>query len=250
MKSEHRHELKTNELAEWLGNFPQWAQDNLKTIIYVAVLIVVVAGLYFYKWYSKNVESVKKQVAFTRLISVMPQQKMQILGAQQQDEDLSFLLLRPANDLKTLADNTKNKYMAALALLKQAETFRIELHYRLESATKEEAETQLNKAKKSYTDAFNLASKSPALQARAKLGQGLCEEELGNFPAAEDIYHELAENPSFEGTTAAAIANYRLAIMDDYKQSVVFRTPKTITPPETVQPLSEIAGPVITDYNQ
>ena len=33
MKSDHRHELKTNELAEWLGNLPQWTKENLVTII-------------------------------------------------------------------------------------------------------------------------------------------------------------------------------------------------------------------------
>ena len=53
MKSEHRHELKTNELAEWLVNFPQWTKKNAKTIIYVCVLTIVVASLYFYKRYQK-----------------------------------------------------------------------------------------------------------------------------------------------------------------------------------------------------
>ena len=33
MKAEHRHELKTNELVEWLTNLPQWANENLTTII-------------------------------------------------------------------------------------------------------------------------------------------------------------------------------------------------------------------------
>ena len=54
MKSEHRHELKTNELAEWLGNFPQWAKENLRMIIYVTVVIVAVAGVYVWNNYQKN----------------------------------------------------------------------------------------------------------------------------------------------------------------------------------------------------
>ncbi len=33
MKSEHRHELKTNELAEWIANFPTWAKENAKVLI-------------------------------------------------------------------------------------------------------------------------------------------------------------------------------------------------------------------------
>ena len=42
MKSDHRHELKTNELAEWLGNLPEWTKENLVTIIAVVVVVVVV----------------------------------------------------------------------------------------------------------------------------------------------------------------------------------------------------------------
>ncbi len=41
MKAEHRHELKTNELADWLGNLPQWSKDNIVSIIAVAIAIVL-----------------------------------------------------------------------------------------------------------------------------------------------------------------------------------------------------------------
>ncbi|MBA7624503.1 hypothetical protein ES703_31912 [subsurface metagenome] len=44
MKSKHRHDLKTNELAEWIGNLPQWARENHRTIIYVSVVAVLVIG--------------------------------------------------------------------------------------------------------------------------------------------------------------------------------------------------------------
>ena len=40
MKSERRHELQTNELADWISNFPQWFQDNLATVIVGAVVVV------------------------------------------------------------------------------------------------------------------------------------------------------------------------------------------------------------------
>ena len=84
MKPKHRHELKTNELAEWLMNFPQWARKNLTTIIYVSVLIAVVAGLYIWKIYSKNAVSVQKQLKFTALLTRLSQSKMEILRAQAQ----------------------------------------------------------------------------------------------------------------------------------------------------------------------
>ena len=56
MKSEHRHELKTNELAEWIGNLPQWARENRRMIIYVSVVAVLVIGSASWYWYNKNVE--------------------------------------------------------------------------------------------------------------------------------------------------------------------------------------------------
>ncbi len=31
MKAEHRHELKTNELADWIVHFPQWFKENQTT---------------------------------------------------------------------------------------------------------------------------------------------------------------------------------------------------------------------------
>ena len=40
MKSEHRHELKTNELAEWISNFPSWTKENAKVLIPTIVVLV------------------------------------------------------------------------------------------------------------------------------------------------------------------------------------------------------------------
>ena len=59
MKSEHRHELKTNELAEWIAHLPQWTRENLRTIIYVSVVAVLVIGSSFWYWRKRNVETVQ-----------------------------------------------------------------------------------------------------------------------------------------------------------------------------------------------
>ena len=92
MKSEHRHELKTNELAEWIVNFPQWAKENLKSIIYVAVLIVAVAGLYVYKWHKKNVVLVQREIGFTKLVTQLSQDKIRTIQSQAQGLDTSYRL--------------------------------------------------------------------------------------------------------------------------------------------------------------
>ena len=33
MRSDHRHELKTNELADWIAHFPEWANKNRTSLV-------------------------------------------------------------------------------------------------------------------------------------------------------------------------------------------------------------------------
>jgi len=69
--------------------------------------------------------------------------------------------------------------------------------------------------------------------AAAEFGLGLCEEELGNFEKAQQIYQIIldkssqSENPDFEGTVAVTQAKHRLDTMADYKQKVIFKLAPT-----------------------
>lgn len=234
MKSEHRHELKTNELAEWIVNFPQWAKENAGTIIYLSIIAVVVGGLYFWKLYEKKVVSARKQLELTGLISQMAQSKTQILQAQAQGIDISYTLIQIADALQNAAQNAKDEQMAALALIKRAEALRMELHYRFGSVGRQDLEAQIGRAKNSYIKAAEKSS-NPSLTATAKFGMGLCEEELGNFEQAQQIYSEIIANASFESTVAAAQAKQRLLTMADYQQSVIIK-PSPKAPAELIRP--------------
>ena len=231
MKSSHRHELKTNELAEWLSNLPQWAKENRMAIIAGLLLIVVAGSLYFWQVYAKNVASVRKRHRFTNLINQLSLSKVQVLQARARGSDLSFILFQPAENLKTFADNTNDGQMAALALIKRAEALRAELHYRLETVATQDLVAQINRAKLSYTEAIQKASSNPSLTAAATFGLGLCEEELGNFEQAAQIYRDITANPNFEGTVAKTAAEHRLDTMADYKDKVVFRPSPKPKPP-------------------
>ena len=243
MKAEHRHELKTNELAEWIVNFPQWAKENAKTIIYVSVLVVVVAGLYFWKVYEKRIVSAREQLEFTNLISQISQGKTQILQAQAQGIDTSYTLIQAADNLQNIAQNAKDEQMAALAQIKRAETLRMELHYRFGSISSQDLTAQINRAKDSYTKVLEKSSTNPSLTAAAKLGLGLCEEELGNFEQARQIYSEIIANTDFEGTIAAAQAKQRLLTMADYQQKVVLKPSPRHAPAEPIQPEIKLESP-------
>jgi hypothetical protein len=244
MKSEHRHELKTNELAEWIANFPHWARENYKMIIYVSVVAVLVVGSALWHWYNKNVELVQRHLEFTNLISRVPQNKMQILMAQTRGTDASYVLIETANALRVAADGAKDDDMAALALIKQAEALRAGLHYRQASVSQVEVQEAINQAKSAYNRALERATLNQSLTATARFGLGLCEEELGNFDGARQIYRDIVDDAGFAATTAFVQAKQRLETMADYEQKVVFKAtplPRRI-PSDVLEPPAQF-GP-------
>lgn len=233
MKSDHRHELKTNELADWLSNLPEWTRENLTTIILVVVLLGAAGGIYIWKNYHWNIAQNQQNVEFTGLLNQLAAGKLQIVEAQSQGKDESFMLLQPANSLETFAQHTRNDRMAALALIKRAEALRSELHYG--TVQKEYLISQTNLAKASYEKAIEKCPDDPSLRAAAKFGTGLCEEELGNFDQARQIYQDVAAKSEFEDTVAAVQAKRRLAVMADYERQVVFKS-KPAPPAAAAEP--------------
>jgi len=222
MKSDHRHELKTNELADWLTHLPEWAQENRTTLIGAGVIIVLLIGVYFVRFYRKDVD-LRHHVRLTSLVTQVSAQKRVVAQAASQGTDQSVTLLPVAQDLGDFAKGGGNNRLAAMALIKQAETLRAELHYRLTEPSPDEVAKQIAQARTSYQQALELASSNPVLAAMAEFGLGLCNEELGEFDKAKATYQAVAENPAYAGTVPQAAAAHRLKTMDDYQGRVTFK---------------------------
>jgi len=225
MKSEHRHELKTNELAKWLANFPQWAKENLKLVIYLSVIAILVIGSIAVRWYNRNVQAIERDSQFTSHLARIQNNKAEILSARSQGIDISYNLLGTAENFRSAVQETKNDQTASFALIKQAQMLRTELHYRDASVNQLEIESAINQAKELYSAAIEKAAENVNLAAMGYLGLALCEEELGNFDQARQIYENITANSDFEGTAAFEQAKRRLEVMDDYRQLVVFAEP-------------------------
>ncbi len=225
MKAEHRHELKTNELAEWLGNLPNWANQNLKTVIYVLVVVVIVLASSFYYRYQKTVVVEREQNNLTTIVSQLPQQKAFIAQKQLENQDNAYMLFQLTDELDSIAKNASNDAIAATALIKSAEVLRTELHFRFGAVSQQDITTQIGKAKDYYTKALDKLKQSPnpALEAVAKIGLGLCEEELGNPEAATKLYQEVATGAAYEGTTPAVAAKQRLVAMNSFTGTIVLK---------------------------
>jgi uncharacterized protein YciW len=221
MKAEHRHELKTNELAEWLGNLPQWANQNSKVIIGLAAAIVVLIGFYAWRTYDKNVIQAGRQEDFTNKLISVSETKGQVASSGLVATDTSYELKRVADDLKNLSNTTGNSDIAAFALIKQAEALRSDLHYTIETPDAAKITEQINNAKDAYTLALKKSTK-PVLKAIAEFGLGLCEEELRNFGQAKQIYQKVTESPEYAGTAIVAAAEIRLKTMSDYQTDITF----------------------------
>ena len=247
MRAGHRHELKTNTLAEWMGNLPQWTRDNLISIVIVIATIVAAGGFHFWRSYSRNAQ-LEEQYRFTSFVNQISNRKMQLLGAQNQAGGTSSILFEPARNLETFAKSTGDNNLAALAYIKQAEALRTELHYRTESVSDQDLAAQLGRAKQSYAMAVEKASDNPSLMAVAQFGIALCEEELGKFDEAKQIYARIAADDAFQGTATVVQAKLRLETMDDYRKSVVF-APKPKPKPRIIplKPAEIQLGPVDTN---
>jgi hypothetical protein len=147
--------------------------------------------------------------------------------------DTSYMFIETAVALETAAGGAKDDQMAALALIKRAEALRAEMHYRQQIVNQAVLLTTIDGAKIAYSRALEKAVTNPSLTAMARFGLGLCEEEVGNFDGAEQIYHDLIKNSDFEGTTTVAKAQRRLETMADYRKKIVFKPAPIPKPPVT-----------------
>lgn len=241
MKSKHRHELKTNELAEWIAHLPQWTRQNQRMIIYVSVVTILVIASYIWHRYQKDIVAVRRTSRLTSLVTQIPQGKLRILEAQARGLDIAYMLIQNADELNNTAEQIKDNQMSALALIKRAEALRTELHYRLGTVSEQDIISQIALARESYNKAIAKVPANPSLMAMAKFGLGLCEEEVGNFEQAKQIYNEVATNADFAGTVAAVQAKRRLKKADDYRQKVTFRPAPKPVPMEIMQPGLDLA---------
>jgi predicted negative regulator of RcsB-dependent stress response len=239
MKSEHRHELKTNELAEWLGNLPEWFRENLITLIVLVIAIAIFAGFLAWRFHSRNVQS-GEHIQFTNMLDSITGIKAQII--RQQSNDMSYLLLTQAKELQNFAAAAQNDNISAFAYVKGADSIRSELHYSLDTVSKDYLTDQINKAKSIYTQAVEKYPSNKTIKGLATFGLGLCAEELGNFDEARNVYSGIVENTDFAGTILVNKANLRLNTIDSYEKPIVFQSQPSAPLPEpnvVLQPLRD-----------
>jgi len=234
MKSERRHELATNELADWIANFPQWFNENLTTIIVGAVVVVglIAYTIFYYHRESRVWDQKDAQIAAT--LDQLNSQKQTVLEGKQKGLGTSDIFINIASNYQTAADETQNQTLSALAMIKRAEAFRTELHYRSKAAEPDVRNFQLQQARKIYEQALEKTKGDPTVAAMAEYGIALCLEDMGDFTGAKTIYDKIAQADEYKGTLYSARAQLRANTLSDSQETVIFV--KSETPPQAAEP--------------
>ncbi len=219
MKSEHRHELQTNELAEFISQLPEYLKKNARTII---AIVLILAGVISWPILNKKKAAslTKEQIETTNLITQMERGKIESRNAGPADFSGAFLI--SASALEKVAGQAKNDATKALALIKRGQAFRTDLHYKGEEVEKEVVASHIKQARAAYKKALTVAKGNKTLTAMANFGLGLCAEELGQYGKAAEIYKKIAANADFTGTVYPLRAEHRLAIMGDHTDKFFF----------------------------
>lgn len=224
MDSEHRHELKRNDLALWLAEAPKHIKNTpeyLKTHWFEAicvVLIIIGLGMWIFRDDQKIVvHDLASQVKLTKLYE---QQMIDKIATVRGNKTAGFL--NNADELTAISDNVKSDSNAALALIKAGDALRSDLHYKEGVINENDLKSQIAEAKSKYEAAVAKASSNKTIEALAKFGIAICSEELRDFDSAATLYKEIADNPEYQSNFVSKEAANRLLLLDDAKVKYTF----------------------------
>ncbi len=223
MDSEHRHELKTNELADFIGHVPQYLRDNAMMIS--AVILIAVAAIATRVTLSVRKQSYRdSQARVTAAIGALGRGKGQAIPDEQGTATTDGILGAIGN-LEAAAAQSKDRILTAFALIKRGEGLRAELHYRAGPVAADSVAEVIAQAQTTYEQALDKAkgtTMEAQLSAMAQMGLGLCAEELGDYDKAGGIYRQIADNDQLKGTVFPVQAGLRLETMEASKGIFVF----------------------------
>ncbi len=227
MKSEERHHLKTNDLAETLGHIPEYIkQYGSQALTIVIVLLIILVG---YSWYNRvsTANAVQRQGRLQELLGSPDQlQQQAIRHAMAQDSgeavDLDTLEGYSTETLKRglaeLTDDAAGTPVGAKALLTQADTVRSELYFSDKEISDAEKAQTLSSAEQLYNRALREYFSDTNSVLAAKLGLAMVAEDKGQWDVARAIYEEIVNEQDcrYAGYPGVLVAESRLDRMADF----------------------------------
>ncbi len=170
MKTQRRHELQTNELADWLGKHIDQVKPYTQWIVGGVILVVVLIGVFIY--FSRE-QSKQTATAWSAYVAAT-------LGD------------RKPEDFAGVASKYGDSRAGAWAMQLEAD-LHLEEGSRLIYTDREEARDRLNKAKEKYEQVLKRVGDDAMLKGRARFGLAQAYECLGELKKANEQYEKLAE---------------------------------------------------------
>lgn len=189
MKTERRHELQTNELADWLGQHLEQVRPYGNIVLLGVVAVLAIGGAIVY----------------------MSSQQTKRLGEGWQ----KYWSAAQENDAKLL-DDIAQRYAGTTPGLwakLSAGEFELSRGTRLLFSQRKEGEEALANAKSSFKAVHQNAQGQPDLLARADLGLAQAHEALAELDDAKKHYEAAAR--SVADPTLARLASQRLNLLRD-----------------------------------
>ena len=203
MDSQHRHELKENDLADFLLNFRQWwAQHGKKTLIMIVVIAVVVT---LWRLRSATAE-VRHEQAWSNLAASSGPDAFLAIAAEADNATLRNLARVRGADLWALK-----------ATLPQAELTTIQM---------------LDQAEETYQEVISDPQAPLVLRLNAMLGLAAVGETRGDWDKTDQWYDRVIEQAGGLYPAHRAEAESRRVLVEQLKKPLTFApepAPDTVT---------------------
>jgi hypothetical protein len=168
MKTERRHELQTNELADWIGVHTEKVKPYMKTIIGVTVLVI--AGLFAIAM-MRGQRQGRSQAAWTEYFAAAEMgdlEGLREIASRYQGTEGAAWAMQTVGDIEA-ASAARDLYV-----------------------NKNDGREGLLLAKEAYTEAISASQESMLLQ-RAHMGLAQVYESMGEFDQADTEYQLVAD---------------------------------------------------------
>ena len=170
MDAEHRHELKTNELADFIKRLPALAQEYIYQILGITLILIAIVVIPLYNRMHKQTEITEEAVSISKI--EMARETVAAIERNPQKTDSASTTLATAEaDMDEAVLGTDNPNLQALALLEKSELLRAELHI-LPDVGPDKISENISKARTACEQAFDLAQ-TATLKGIAQLDQGM-----------------------------------------------------------------------------
>jgi len=251
MRSEERHKLKTNELADSLVGLRDWVKNNASQVV-GGIMIIAAVIIAVQWWFNSRAQGVQRHAVNLQqqLLSVERLQSNAASQAQDPDDKENTILLTTGYNIDAetaamgqLAKKGNKNGLGATALLAQADAFRSELMFSTEPLDDAAREDILTQASKLYEKAFTEAPNSAYAVGYGHLGLGLVAEDRGDMDAARKQYETILSHKDglLAGTVWPGHARQRLKVLEDIAGELI--TFPEAPEPEPTEPAIEQTSP-------